>query len=454
MYRALVGPSDFVLIMMFTIKDASKWWSMLNDPPIWQDLILYLLALLCSLIAIVAMMQLIRIQQTIQDYDINERLHQSLKVYFTTCTIQIEATTTRLSPSNCNLPRGDTYTRLYWVDTEKRLRGLSHYALKLACCLQKDPGQIRASDISDRENQMAELDARKAQKLSSTAKTLQRQIKTYNICDDCKRSLPNLELNFWDFSRKSTIDDCFLGLTLAVNPSVTNIEMVHKTRSTKQDVFSCFEEVCYNLPVVLQKKACITYQHELLQNFSINMFCKVHSIKDDSKGMLSSWVGKDCCLWERIHYVRDEDDEQWALRGWWPPGGSRVTLISFSSSAFLFSGSINDANKQIVSVVAKDKTVGQIEDEESSKIAGEQFGYPLIVKCRRLAYDGRGINVVAKSEEVLTSAMNALGGFGRGLYVEQSAPFVKELAVIVARGRDNSISCYHVVETVHRQERS
>ena len=40
---------------------------------------------------------------------------------------------------------------------------------------------------------MVELDA---QKLSSTAKTLERQIKTYNICDDCTRSQPNLELNF------------------------------------------------------------------------------------------------------------------------------------------------------------------------------------------------------------------------------------------------------------------
>lgn len=70
---------------------------------------------------------------------------------------------------------------------------------------------------------MAELDARKAQKLSTTAKTLQRQIKTNNICDDCTRSQPDLELNYWDFSRKSTTDDCFLGLTLAVNPSVSNI---------------------------------------------------------------------------------------------------------------------------------------------------------------------------------------------------------------------------------------
>nr|GEX49784.1 phosphoribosylaminoimidazole carboxylase, chloroplastic [Tanacetum cinerariifolium] len=74
-----------------------------------------------------------------------------------------------------------------------------------------------------------------------------------------------------------------------------------------------------------------------------------------------------------------------------------------------------------------------------------------MIKSRRLAYDGRG-NAVAKTEEALTSAINALGGFDHGLYVEQWAPFVKELAVIVARGRDNSILCYPAVETVHRQD--
>nr|XP_043609986.1 phosphoribosylaminoimidazole carboxylase, chloroplastic isoform X2 [Erigeron canadensis] len=91
----------------------------------------------------------------------------------------------------------------------------------------------------------------------------------------------------------------------------------------------------------------------------------------------------------------------------------------------------------------------QIEDQESAERAGQEFGYPLMIKSRRLAYDGRG-NAVAKTEEALTSAINALGGFGHGLYVEQWAPFVKELAVIVARGRDNTISCYPAVETVHR----
>ncbi|KAB2621402.1 phosphoribosylaminoimidazole carboxylase [Pyrus ussuriensis x Pyrus communis] len=92
----------------------------------------------------------------------------------------------------------------------------------------------------------------------------------------------------------------------------------------------------------------------------------------------------------------------------------------------------------------------QIDDLEGAKRAGDIFGYPLMIKSKRLAYDGRG-NAVAKSEDELSSAVTALGGFGRGLYVEKWAPFVKELAVIVARGRDNSIVCYPVVETIHKE---
>ncbi|KAK7825887.1 phosphoribosylaminoimidazole carboxylase [Quercus suber] len=67
-----------------------------------------------------------------------------------------------------------------------------------------------------------------------------------------------------------------------------------------------------------------------------------------------------------------------------------------------------------------------IDDLDGAKRAGEIFGYPLM---GRLAYDGRR-NAVAHSEEELSSA---------------------ELAVIVARGRDNSILCYSVVETIHKE---
>ncbi|CAN1247101.1 Phosphoribosylaminoimidazole carboxylase, chloroplastic (Fragment) [Linum grandiflorum] len=92
----------------------------------------------------------------------------------------------------------------------------------------------------------------------------------------------------------------------------------------------------------------------------------------------------------------------------------------------------------------------QIDDLEGAIRAGDLFGYPLMIKSKRLAYDGRG-NAVAKSKEELSSAVASLGGFHRGLYVEKWAPFVKELAVIVARSRDGSIVCYPVVETIHKE---
>ncbi|KAF3452321.1 hypothetical protein FNV43_RR02754 [Rhamnella rubrinervis] len=92
----------------------------------------------------------------------------------------------------------------------------------------------------------------------------------------------------------------------------------------------------------------------------------------------------------------------------------------------------------------------QIDDLESAKRVGDLFDYPLMVKSKRLAYDGRG-NAVARSEDELSSVISVLGGFDHGLYVEKWAPFVKELAVIVARGRDNSILCYPVVETIHKE---
>ncbi|KAI8556234.1 hypothetical protein RHMOL_Rhmol05G0236600 [Rhododendron molle] len=115
----------------------------------------------------------------------------------------------------------------------------------------------------------------------------------------------------------------------------------------------------------------------------------------------------------------------------------------------------------------------KIDDPESAQKAGDLFGYPLMIKSKRLAYDGRG-NAVANTEEEISSAVQskifasvnnlelhyntflatlsaALGGYDHGLYFEQWAPFVKELAVIVARGRDQSMLCYPVVETIHRE---
>ncbi|KAJ7552200.1 hypothetical protein O6H91_06G045900 [Diphasiastrum complanatum] len=92
----------------------------------------------------------------------------------------------------------------------------------------------------------------------------------------------------------------------------------------------------------------------------------------------------------------------------------------------------------------------QIDNVESLEKASHLFGFPLMIKSRCLAYDGRG-NAVARCQGDLMAAVNALGGFERGLYAEKWAPFVKELAVMVARGRDSRLHSFPVVETIQRE---
>ena len=76
------------------------------------------------------------------------------------------------------------------------------------------------------------------------------------------------------------------------------------------------------------------------------------------------------------------------------------------------------------------------------------FGFPLMLKSRLGAYDGKG-NAVVRSEADIEAAMEALGG-GSMLYAEKWVPFAKELAVMVARSTDGSVVAHPVVETVQR----
>ncbi len=90
--------------------------------------------------------------------------------------------------------------------------------------------------------------------------------------------------------------------------------------------------------------------------------------------------------------------------------------------------------------------------------AAEKFGYPFLLKARLGAYDGRG-NAVVRSE---LGDENGEGGIedgmrklaksmeNGGLYVEKFVPFVKELAVVVARGASGEILPYPPVETIHK----
>ena len=92
-----------------------------------------------------------------------------------------------------------------------------------------------------------------------------------------------------------------------------------------------------------------------------------------------------------------------------------------------------------------------VPDSAAAVAAGEQFGYPYMLKARRGAYDGKG-NAVVKSQADIEAAVAALGWFGSGdlLYAEKWAPFTKELAVMVARSRNGEVLPFPVVETIHR----
>jgi 5-(carboxyamino)imidazole ribonucleotide synthase len=79
--------------------------------------------------------------------------------------------------------------------------------------------------------------------------------------------------------------------------------------------------------------------------------------------------------------------------------------------------------------------------------AAAEFGFPLMLKARTLSYDGQGNAVIQRAHDI-EPALKKLEG--RELIVEEMLSFVRELAVIVARGKDGTIRSYPVVETIQK----
>src|SRR3989344_545108 len=89
----------------------------------------------------------------------------------------------------------------------------------------------------------------------------------------------------------------------------------------------------------------------------------------------------------------------------------------------------------------------EVSKEKDIEKAVQQFGYPLMLKARTDAYDGRGNALIASRKEI-KKGLEELGK--RSLYIEQWVPFTKELAVMVARSTKGEIAVYPVVETIHK----
>ena len=91
-------------------------------------------------------------------------------------------------------------------------------------------------------------------------------------------------------------------------------------------------------------------------------------------------------------------------------------------------------------------TFVEVATEHDILSASKKFGFPLVLKAKHDAFDGRG-NVLIKNKNEIASALKKLKG--RHLYVEKFVRFKKELAINIARSTKGEIVSYPVVETIH-----
>ena len=79
----------------------------------------------------------------------------------------------------------------------------------------------------------------------------------------------------------------------------------------------------------------------------------------------------------------------------------------------------------------------------------QTWGYPLVLKAKKDAYDGRG-NARINSAEDIESALARLAG--RELYVEQRIDLGKELGLMISRNARGEIAAHPVVEMIHERD--
>jgi 5-(carboxyamino)imidazole ribonucleotide synthase len=89
----------------------------------------------------------------------------------------------------------------------------------------------------------------------------------------------------------------------------------------------------------------------------------------------------------------------------------------------------------------------EVSDPKALIRAGDEVGWPLMLKARRDGYDGRG-NVVVRSASEAEQACTTLGWPDRALFAEAFLQFECELASLVVRGLDGATAEYPVVQTI------
>ncbi|MFB6172718.1 MAG: 5-(carboxyamino)imidazole ribonucleotide synthase [Haloarculaceae archaeon] len=92
----------------------------------------------------------------------------------------------------------------------------------------------------------------------------------------------------------------------------------------------------------------------------------------------------------------------------------------------------------------------RVDSAADLRAAGEDLGWPVMLKAREGGYDGRGNLPVAGPDEA-ESALAAVGAGDGGALAEEMVDFARELAVVGVRG-DGETDVFPVTETVHREE--
>jgi 5-(carboxyamino)imidazole ribonucleotide synthase len=89
----------------------------------------------------------------------------------------------------------------------------------------------------------------------------------------------------------------------------------------------------------------------------------------------------------------------------------------------------------------------RVDSERDLAVAAEKLGWPLVIKTRRLGYDGRGQRIV-DSSALLTAAWAELGRVPS--IAEAWVRFEREVSLIAVQGSDRQRAYYPLAENVHR----
>jgi len=88
-----------------------------------------------------------------------------------------------------------------------------------------------------------------------------------------------------------------------------------------------------------------------------------------------------------------------------------------------------------------------VDGEADLRVAARELGWPLVLKTRRMGYDGRGQRVVSSAAE-LAAAWRELGAVPS--IAEQWVRFVREVSLIAVQGANGERAFYPLAENAHR----